>query len=168
MDPTMPRGDSIEQLVSIAPVLPQWTGQFDMEDAIHDRIRDAVVSEGIKNLPPISIALNDNTNLRDPYGNYRPNNFMEPVNDLGPGYQKDFTQGVEFRELDRMGFRPDYDTLRNPRELSRMGMMPIQTREEQLQQIYRQGFDSTFHTGFAVQPPYVMPIDLKGNQWIDI
>ena len=168
MDPTMPRGYSIEQLVSIAPVLPQWTGQFDVEDAIYDKIRDDVVQEGIKSLPPFSIALNDNTNMRDPYGNYRPNNFMEPVNSLGPGYQRDFTQGVEFRELDMIGFRPDYDPLRNPRERTRMGMLPIQTREEQLSQIYRQGFDSTFHTGFAVQPPYQGPIDLKGLQWMDI
>ena len=159
MDATMPR-NSIEQLVSIAPVLPQWTGSFDMEDAIHDRIRDAVVQEGIKSLPPISIALNDDTNMRDPYGNYRPNNFFEPVNAAGPGYQKDFTQGVEFRELDRMGFRPDYDPLRNPRERTRMVTVPISGE---------QSCDYIFSTGFGVQPPYIGPIDLKnGMQWMDI
>ena len=158
MDATVPR-NSIEQLVSIAPVLPQWSGRYDMEDAIHDRIRDAVVQEGMKSLPPISIALNDNTYMRDPYGNYRPNNFFEPVNVAGSGYQRDFTQGVQNGELDARGFKPDYDPLRNPRERTRMEIVPIQ-RDSAL--------DYIFSTGFEVQPPYVPPIDLKGLQWMDI
>ena len=101
MQPTLPR-NSIEQLVAIAPVLPQWTGDFDMEDAIHDKIHGEVVQEGIKNLPPVSLALHDTTNLPDPYGNYRPNNYLEPVNNLG-GYQRDCTQGEMFSELDARG-----------------------------------------------------------------
>ena len=165
IDPTVPR-NGVEQLVAIAPVLPQWTGDFDMEDAIHDKMRDDVIQEGMKQLPPFSVALRDSTNLPDPFGHYRPNSYMEPVNDLGPGYQRDFTQGVMLGELDAHGFRPDYDPLRNPREPSRMEIVPIQSREDQLGQIYRQGFDHTLSTGFSVQPPTPGPIQLKGFQWI--
>ena len=165
MQPTVPR-NGVEQLVAIAPVLPQWTGDFDMEDAIHDKLRDEVIQEGMKQLPPFSLALKDTTNLTDPFGNYRPNSYMEPINDLGPGYQKDFTQGVMLGELDARGFKPDYDPLRNPREPSRMEVVPIQSKQDQLGQIYRQGFDYVFSTGFYVQPPTPGPIDLKGFQWI--
>jgi hypothetical protein len=105
--------------------------------------------------------------MPDPYGNYRPNNYFEPVNNLGPGYQRDFTQSVEFGELDARGFKPDYDSMRDPRGQSRLlPAVPIQTREEQLSQIYRQGFDATFHTGFAVEPPTPGPMSLKGFQWM--
>ena len=137
-----------------------------MDRGFQHKMRDGVIQQGIKHLPPFSLALRDSTNLTDPFGNYRPNSYMEPINDLGPGYQRDFTQGVMFGELDARGFRVDYDPLRNPREPSRMEVVPIQSREDQIGQIYRQGFDSIFSTGFAVQPPTPLPIDLKGFQWI--
>ena len=133
-----------------------------------DQIRDAVVQEGMMSLPPISISLQDNTGLPDPYGNPRPNNYFEPVNTLVPGYQRDFTQTVEFGELNYRGFKPDYDPLRNPRERTRLSVVPIQTAREQLGQMYRQGFDHIFNTGFGPQPLNPGPIDLKGSQFIDI
>jgi len=131
----------MDQLEAIAPMPYQWCGKFDLEDTISDHIRDAIIKDGMMRLPPISYALNDTTGLPDPYGNYRPNNYLEPVNNLGPGYQRDFTQRVEFGELDARGFRPDYDPLRTPRQISRMEIIPIEDRETQLRQIYTKGFD---------------------------
>ena len=162
------RPDDLERLVGTTDPVPQWTDDYPMEDAVAQIYHDAVIADGLRSLPPISVALKDNLPMADPYGNYRPNNYFEPVNNLGPGYQKDFTQTVEFGELDRRGFKPDYDPLRTPREPSRLlPAVPIQTKDEQLRQIYRQGFDATFHTGFAVEPPTAGPIDLKGFQWMD-
>jgi hypothetical protein len=162
------RPDDLERLVATAPVVPQWTDDAPVEDAIHDRIRDGVVREGLRSLPPISVALQDNVACPDPYGNYRPYTVFEPVNDLGPGYRPDFTQRVEFGELDRRGFKPDYDPMRGPRESSRLlPVTPIQTAQEQLRQVYSQGYDSTFHTGWAEQPPNPGPIDLRGFQWME-
>ncbi|MFO0005536.1 MAG: hypothetical protein ACK559_30840, partial [bacterium] len=65
---------NMDQLQAVAPVAPQWSGKYDVEDAVVDKIRDAVVQEGMLSLPPISLSLQDTTGLPDPYGNPRPNN----------------------------------------------------------------------------------------------
>ena len=161
------RPDDLERLVGTHDPVPQWTDDYPMEDAVAQMYHDAVVADGLRSLPPISYALHDNIPVSCPYGNYRPNNYFQPVNDLGPGYQRDFTQTVEFGELDARGFKPDYDPMRTPREPSRLlPAVPIQTKDEQLRQIYRQGYDATFHTGFAVEPPTPGPMSLKGFQWM--
>ena len=162
------RPDDLENLVGTQPPVPQWTDDYPMEDAIANMYHDEAVQDGLSSLPPVSVALKDNIPCPDPYGNYRPNNYFEPVNNLGPGYQRDFTQSVEFGELDARGFKPDYDPLRTPRDVSRLlPAVPIQTKEQQLRQIYTQGYDATFSTGFAVEPPTPGPMSLKGFQWMD-
>ena len=162
------RPDDLENLVGTQPPVPQWTDDYPVEDAVAKMYHDAVIQDGLRSLPPISVALKDNIPCPDPYGNYRPNNYFEPVNNLQPGYQRDFTQSVEFGELDARGFKPDYDPLRTPRAVSRLlPAVSIQTKDEQLRQIYRQGYDATFHTGFAVEPPTPGPMSLKGFQWMD-
>ena len=162
------RPDDLERLIGTQEPVAQWADGYPIEDAIATMYHDAAVEDGLRSLPPISVALKDNIPMPDPYGNYRPNNYFEPVNNLGPGYQRDFTQTVEFGELDARGFKPDYDPLRTPRAVSRLlPAVPIQTKDEQLRQIYRQGYDATFHTGFAVEPPTPGPMSLKGFQWMD-
>ena len=163
------RPDDLERLVGTQDPVPQWTDDYPMEDAISDMYKNAVIQDGLRSLPPISVALKDNIPMPDPYGNYRPNNFFECVNNLQPGFERDFTQTVEFGELDARGFKPDYDPLRTPREVSRLlPAVPIQTKEQQLSQLYRQGFDATFSTGFVVEPQMTRGIDLKGFQWMDM
>ena len=162
------RPDDLERLVGTQEPVAQWADDYPIEDAIANMYHDAAVEDGLRSLPPISVALKDNIPCPDPYGNYRPNNYFEPVNNLQPGFQRDFTQSTEFGELNRLGFKPDYDPLRTPREVSRLlPAVPIQSREQQLRQLYTQGFDATFSTGFVVEPPNPGPMSLKGFQWMD-
>ena len=162
--------DNLERLVGIRPIVPQWDGpvvESQIDDIIVDRIRDEYITAGLKSLPPISIGLHDTTNKPDPYGYYRPNNFLIPTDDLTPGFRRDITQGVAFGELNELGFKKDYDySAKDFRDPSRMQDMPIQTREQQLSQLYSMGFDCTFSTGFQSKLPEPDKVDLKGNCWI--
>ena len=142
------RPDYLEELVAIGSVPPQWSCEMeDLDDIIHDKMRDAAVQAGLKTMPPVSITLEDRTNKPCPFGLPRPNNYLIPINDLSENFKRDFTQGVEFGELDRLGWKRDYDTWRNPREPSKfLPATPIMTQQEQMTKITKNGFDPTFST----------------------
>ena len=142
------RPDYLEELVAIGQVPPQWSCEMtDLDDIIHDQMRDAAVQAGLHTMPPVSITLQDASNKPCAFGSYRPNNFLIPINDLSEGFKRDFTQGVENGELDYLGWKRDYDTWRNPREPSKfLPATPIATPQEQMTKIMTNGFDPTFST----------------------
>ena len=162
------RPDYLEELVAIGSVPPQWSCEMsDLDDVIHDKIRDAAVQAGLRTLPPVSITLQDNTQKPCPFGLPRPNNYFIPNNDLSEGFKRDFTQGVENGELDRLGWKRDYDTWRNPREPSKfLPPTPIATQQEQMTKFMKNGFDPTFSTAEFGPRLARDTTTLKGSQWM--
>ena len=162
------RPDYLEQLVAIGQVPPQWSCEMtDLDDIIYDKMRDAAVQAGLRTVAPVSVTLQDTTNMPCPFGLPRPNNYLIPANDLSEGFTRDFTQGVENGELDRLGWKRDYDTWRNPREPSKfLPATPIATYQEQMTKITKNGFDPIFSTA-EVGPRLSRDTTiLKGSQFM--
>ena len=120
--------DKLEQLVGLSSIPWQWRDTIDVEANIEDLMHDAVVQSGLVMMPPVSVTLKDRMPVNDPFGLPRVVNPFIPVDSLQPGFEKDYTQGTEFGQLDAIGFkRAGYDTWRFPRDRSQFlpGTRPI-------------------------------------------
>ena len=120
--------DRLEQLVGLSKIPWQWNDTIDVQEQIEDIMKDTVVEVGMQLLPPVSITLKDIMPISDPFRLPRVKNSYVPVNNLQPGFQKDYTQGTSFGQLDAVGFkREGYDTWRFPREPSQFlpGTRPV-------------------------------------------
>ena len=162
------RPEHLEQLVAGYTTIPQFDPSVtETEDAIHDALKNSIIENGLMRIPPISLSLKDTTDKVDPFGLPRKNSFMIPVSDLTPGFRT-VMQGCYPGYLDAMGFRPDYDPLRDPDQPSRLlPAVPAQSAADQIMQYNRDGSDYLWSTGYYPSIPRGEGAGLRGSQWLD-
>ena len=167
-DCSLPRApEHLEELVAGHKTVPQFDpSEYAVEDALHDALKGGIIENGLMRMPPISLSLKDTTGKVDPSGLPRRDSYMIPVNESA-GF-KTVMQGTWPGYLYAMGFRPDYDPLRDPDQPSRLlPVVPAQSAADQVMQYRRDGSDYLWSSGYYPSIPRGESANLRGSQWID-
>jgi hypothetical protein len=150
----------IAKLVGVAPIIPQWRSEQDVEREIDIRIHDAMVSNAFHSLPPVSITLNDqNEDQSHP-------SYLMPI--VQTGRLAVYNQGVPLGELNRIGFkRQSVDMLRQPDKKTRVGLYVQPTTPiDAFNQIEEDGYNYMETTGKAWAPLAQTTVLRDGSHWL--